>query len=508
MKIIKRIKNIFRKRSRIRNTYEGTKSDRFTADWMVNNLTSDEILRTALPTLRQRSRDLAINNDYAKNFFRKIKVNVVGPVGIGLQSKARRKNGKLDKTANTVIEAAWKKWIKKRYCSVCGTQSLKDILTAGIESIARDGEVIIRKVKGFKNPFRFALQLIEADHLDERLNKNLTDGWTLKLGIEKNEWGKPVRYHLFKNHPGDRQAPIGQRYITIPANEIIHPYIRERPSQSRGVPWIHTAILRLRMLGSFEEAALVNARIGASKMGFLIPDATNSAYEGDSKDSDGNTISEVEPGLIEKLPPGYDFKNFDPGYPQGEFQPFQKAMLRGIASGIGCSYNSLANDLEGVNFSSLRSGALEERDLWRALQSWFIESVLDEIFPEWLEMAIMTNQVSLNYMEIERLTAPKWQARTWDWVDPLKDMKARSMELDEKITSRHRVCAERGIDFEEVLEELAEEKKMMEAKGIAVDTLVKPDNKDVKNLLMIDEITEAVMEQLKEENLIGGNGRH
>ena len=39
----------------------------------------------------------------------------------------------------------------------------------------------------------------------------------------------------------------------------------------------------------------------------------------------------------------------------------------------------MANDLEGVNFSSIRSGTLEERDKWAADQQWFIETVLERI---------------------------------------------------------------------------------------------------------------------------------
>jgi len=52
--------------------YAGAKSDRLTADWITTNLVSDEILRWHLSKLRSRSRDLANNNDYMKNFLRKL----------------------------------------------------------------------------------------------------------------------------------------------------------------------------------------------------------------------------------------------------------------------------------------------------------------------------------------------------------------------------------------------------------------------------------------------------
>jgi len=457
--------------------YAGAKSDRLTADWITTNLVSDEILRWHLSKLRSRSRDLANNNDYMKNFLRKLKVNVIGPNGIGMQSKARLRNGNLDKRSNEKIEEAWQNWTKKANISVCGTLTFKDFISTAIETVARDGEVLIRKIKGYDNKFSYALQLLEADHLDENLNQDLANGNKIRLGIEKNRWGKPIAYHLLEKHPGETLAS-GQSYVRIPAEEIIHIFIKERPTQSRGVPWAHTAIIRLRMLGLYEEAALVNARIGASKMQAIIMSDSSGEFTGDGKDAYNNVVDEVEPGMRELLPPGTTLHDFNPQYPSQEYAPFNKAALRGIASGLGCSYNSLANDLEGVNFSSLRSGLLEERDGWKAIQSWFIENVLEEIFPVFLEMAILSGELNLSYAEIQRLTAPKWQGRRWEWVDPEKDINARITALSAGLTTRTRICAEQGDDFEEILEELKEEKKIITDSGLSffLDAIKKPEN--------------------------------
>lgn len=463
------IRRVLKQKPR-RRGYAGAKSGRLTADWLTSSgLVADEILRWQLAVLRNRSRDLAMNNDYAKNFFRKLQVNVVGPKGIILQNKARTRRGdKLDKPLNQSIEVAWKQWSRKKYASVCGTLSLRDLLNLAVVSVARDGEVFILKHSGYDNDFGYALQVLEADFLDEKLNKELSDGNTITLGVEKNRFGRPVAYHFFAVHPGNRQATAAQKYIRIPADKVIHLYIPERAGQTRGVPWLHTAIIRLRMLGAYEEASLVAARVGASKMGFIKPPETDE-YIGDDTDSQGNTISEVEPGLIEVLPPGADFQEFDPGQPSGEFPHFQKAMLRGIASGIGCSYNSLANDLENVNFSSLRSGLLEERDAWKTIQAWFIESLLDEIYDTWLDMAALTGKVKISPEGVDRAKSPRWQARVWEWVDPLKDIKARIAALDRALTSRTAICAEQGVDFEELVEQLAEERRVLEEYGLLDD---------------------------------------
>lgn len=460
----------FRKKEKMSRNYSGAKNSNSTADWLTTGLVADELLRWQLPKLRERSRDLQMNNDYMKNFLRKLKVNVIGANGIQMQSKARLKNGTIDKRSNELVEQAWKRWTKRRNASTCGTLSLKDIANAAIESVARDGEVLIRKIKGYDNQFNFALQIIEADHLDTLHNENLQNGNTIRLGIEKNAWGKPIAYWLWSKHPGEASTTINQtqKRIRIPAEEIIHMYLKERPTQSRGVPWAHTAIIRLRQLGAYEEAAIVNARIGASKMQTIIM-GEGHEYTGDATDPYGNKIDEVEPGMRELMPAGTQLHDFQPAYPSGDFGPFNKAMLRGISSGIGCSYNSIANDLEGVNFSSLRSGLLEERDSWKVVQLWFIEFFLDEVVRDWADMAILSGQLPLAYSDIDIIInedTPKWQGRRWEWVDPEKDINARITELKAGLTTRTRIAAEKGEDFEEILEELAEEQKMIDASGL------------------------------------------
>ncbi|HSW65199.1 MAG TPA: phage portal protein [Dissulfurispiraceae bacterium] len=447
--------------------YAAAKVDNLTADWLTSGQTSDEILRWSLSRMRERSRELSQNNDYMKNFLRKLRINVVGPNGISMQSKARKMNGVLDKTKNDLIEAAWREFNKRGSFSVCGTMGGRDFLCAALESVARDGDVLIRKVRGYDNAFRFALQLIEADYLDETYNEARPDGSRIVMGIEKNLWGRPIAYYLRTSHPGDSMQKGGPRHIRVPADEIVHPFIRDRATQSRGVPWGHSAIIRLRMLGAYEEAAIVNARVGASKMQSIIMGEGQDYTEGEPRDEYGNIVQEVEPGMREVLPFGTQIHDTMPPFPSAEHGIFTKAMLRGISSGFGCSYNSLANDLEGVNFSSLRSGLLEERDGWKALQAWFIENVLDEIYPAWLDMAILSGQLAINASTTDRLkAAPKWQPRRWEWVDPGKDIAARIDALGAKLTTRTRICAEVGEDFEDILEELAAEELMAKSFGV------------------------------------------
>lgn len=458
------------KKPRKRN-YTGAQVNNLTWDWVTANLTSDEYLRWNLKRLRERSRDLERNDDYMRNFLRKLEINTVGAKGIILQSKVYFKTtNDIDIKSNSIIEDEWRRWARQ-YVSVCETLSLRDFLKIILRTIARDGEVLICKIRGYDNPYRYALQILEADFLDEDLNQDLSNGNRIIMGVEKNRYGKPVAYHLFEKHPGERSY-AGNRHIRIPAEEILHLFIKERPTQSRGVPWVASAMIKLRMLGAYEEAEVVAARVAASKMGFFTEDIEGASYEGE-RDADGNFITEVEPGILERLPPGVDFKPFDPGQPSAEFSDFVKAMLRGISAGLGCNYNTLCNDLESVNYSSLRAGAIDEREYWMDIQSWFIDNFLERIYPEWLEMAVLAGRLPFSFQELERFIAPEWQPRRWDWVDPLKDVQAKILELKNGLTTRTRICAEQGIDFEDILEEIKRERALMEGYGIKIEDIDK-----------------------------------
>lgn len=452
--------------SRIYYGFVAAKNDRLTADWILpGRLGLDQLLKWALPVMRERSRDLARNDPYFVHFLRLLKINVIGPHGIKLQAKIRTENGDVDVVASRTIEQAWQRWAK-RYAEISQRCSLTELLRIILVSVARDGEVLIRLVRNADNPFGFALQVIEADYLDDSYNDERGNN-QIVMGVEKGRWGRPVAYWLLTRQPGDQRA----ERVRVPAEDIIHLFIRDYISQTRGVPWPHAAMLRLRMLGAYQEAEVVAARIAAAKMGFFV-ESFDAPYQQPSQNYD--MVTEVEPGVFKWLPPGVEFKPFDPGTPHAEFDDFTKAILRSVSSGLGCSYNELAGDYESVNYSSLRAAKLTDRDLWSLLQQWLIESVLEPIYEEWLRFAILKGAVPYSAEEFNRLTTVRWQPRRWDWVDPLKDVQAKVLELQHGLSSRTQICAERGIDFEDVLEELRREKELMDKYGISIISGDKP----------------------------------
>lgn len=459
--------------------FEAAVKDNLSAGWSTALYSADTILNTDLEKVRARSRVLAGNEPYIRNWLRIQTRNVVGPHGIRLQMrvpKSLKENemGELDEMANRVIENGWKEWSKRENCTVNKRHDFVAVQRLAYKSVKRDGEIFIRKVKGFKgNPFMFSLQLIEADHLDIKMNTSRPNGNYVRMGVEYNEWGEAVAYHFLEKHPGDYMVDsrFQSKRIRLPAEEVVHLYDPERVDQSRGFPEAVAAMTRSNMLNGYQEAELVAARTSSSKMGFFkTPDGES--YHGDDSefDEEGNereVITEADPGTFEELPEGFDFVPYDPQHPTTAFSSFIKTILQGIAAALGMSYPTMASDYEGVSFSSLRQANLNDRDGWKEEQQWLIENLHMQIFKEWLLMALTTGQLSpLAPSRFDRYNNASWRPRGWTWVDPGKEAAANKSNLEIGAESLTAIVSEQGRDIEEVFQERQKENKLAAKYGI------------------------------------------
>jgi lambda family phage portal protein len=450
--------------------FQGAMGGRLTLDWIASILSADQEIKGNLRLLRARARELSRNNPVAKSYLKLLVANVLGEKGIGYKPQVRNNDDSLNLAFNKKIEAAWSEWAKKGNCTVDGKLSFRAVQNLVVKTIATDGEVFIRVVRGFANKHRFALQIIDADQVDHLFSRFASQTENeIRMGVEVDEWGRPVAYYVNKKHPSDMGGSLLRE--RIPADQILHLFDPERVNQTRGITWFHPCMIELRMLGGYVEAELVAARTGAAKMGFLKYTDASSFEE---PNADAKYQIEAQPGVIETLPPGMEFQPWSPDHPAGAFPTFVKAMLRFVASSLGVSYNALASDLEGVNYSSMRSGLLIERDQWKMLQSFMKEQMLQPIFESWLSMALLAGALSLDSRDPARFLDGKWEPRGWIWVDPLKDVQAGILGIGAGLTSRDALISEQGGDVEEVFEQLGEEKKLAEEFDVDISVSAKP----------------------------------
>jgi lambda family phage portal protein len=464
-----------------KRSFEAANTGRLFSDWLTQTKSADSDIRYALKAMRARSRDLCQNNDYTRRYLNLVSTNVIGPKGITLQVRARETNGALDQVANQQLEAAFAAWGQPGVCTVDGKLSWVDAQRVFIESVARDGEAFVLFVEDNANPFRFRLQFIDPDFIDQDKNEMLANGNQIRMGIEVDSTGRAIAYHVRVKDPNDYQVGASDmKTVRIPADRMIHAFRVDRIGQTRGTPWTATAMTRLKMLGGYEEAELVAARVSASKMGFFVSESGDE-YQGDGNNVDGSLSMDVQPGQFAQLPAGVDFKAYDPQHPSTAFRDFEKAMLRGIASGLGVSYTSLANDLEAVSYSSIRQGLLEERDHWRLVQGWVVEHFCQPVYLRWLRQTLDAGVVNLPANKYFKFSATQWVPRGWQWVDPRNEAEAQIVAINNGLMTRTQALAERGLDIEDVMRERQAEEEIIAQFGVTLPGGTSPIAPEVEN---------------------------
>lgn len=486
-----------------KRSYAGANYDRLTEDFLAPLTTGDAEMRTRIRTLRQRARELERNEPYSRRFLGRLEDNIYDHHGITFRSLAgdwRRINGrlvfKIDDSDAAIIEEAYERWRRNPY--VTGDMDLNEGGRLSLRSVARDGDMLIRPVYGKRWNDGIALQLLEADMCDDYKNEIIRDpgpGGKVKrqvrMGVELDEYFTAVGYWILKEHPGDQQWWFSEGYWSerYPAEDFIHPFHRTRITQCRDVTWLCAIMRDLRMLDGYDEAAIVAARTGAAKMGFITrgyndPGAPFTGEEGFDDSEAGDKAMDAEPGLIEDLSqtPGLNFSAWDPAYPHEQYADFVKARLRRIGAALDTSYYAIANDLTEVNFSSIRAGLLEDREKFKALQTWWINREERKIFLAWLEAALINGtvrdpvtMVALPFSKLEKFQRCQFRPRRWPWVDPKNDAEADKLAVDNRFKSRSEVIEENSRNtFEKVILEQAKEQQFAEENGVE---LPDPDGK-------------------------------
>jgi lambda family phage portal protein len=460
-----------------KRSFYGANQGRLFSDFVSTSRSADSEIRPSLRILRDRCREISRNHPYARRYLQIMQTNIVGDVGVQMQVRKRNTDGSLDVVGNRQIERAFQAWGRKGFCTVDGRLSWVQAQRLFIETLARDGEVLIKKIRNPNgNDFGFTLQFLEADYLDEEYNTRLSNGNEVRMGVEiQKGTGKPLSYYMFEDHPHHDQnygSRTKRKHVRVSADQIIHCFMQERAGQTRGVPPMSNVLSKLKMLDGYQEATLVNARVAASKMGFFTS-PEGDGFIGDDYDGHAPMIDAAEPASFIQLPAGMSFESFEPSSGTESFSEFEKAILRSIASGLGVSYVSLANNLEGVSYSSIRQGTIEDRDHFKMMQKFMVDHFIDEIYRSWLEMAITVGRVQLPMQKYDLFADNViYRPRGFAWVDPQKEIAANVLALNNGIVSLQDIHAHYGRDTEEVFEQVDRERELADRYNI--DTAFQP----------------------------------
>lgn len=455
--LAKRVKGELKKkrnghaRQMIVRRYDAGKVDRLTADWLSATMSANREINDSLETIRNRARELEQNDDIARRYLAMVEANVVGR---GFQLR-------LEDGAD--VAAAFMRWMN--IAEISGKFSGPDAQRLMARTCARDGDFAILLFRGSEYPDGIGFQIIEGDLIDHNYNFSAPGFNRIVMGVEINEAGRTVACYIFDTHPGDFPQ-YGRKRRRVPVEDIIHVSRTERPGQTRAVSWMASSMRGIRMMHGYMEAELVASRVSSCKMGFYkIPPGEEFSPDGTDQ-ATGAPVSDASPGSFERIG-NLDFQPFDPQHPTTQFGAFVKACLRLIAGGLGVAYNNLANDLDSVSYSSIRSGTIEEREQWIVTQEWFARAAMHPLFQAWLKMAASFGAVAGGMATYEKFkNADKWTGRRWKWVDPQSDIAAEKERIALKLTTPSMLAAEQGEDYEAICRQMKADEAVCEKNGL------------------------------------------
>jgi lambda family phage portal protein len=443
--------------------YEGAAEGRRHNGWLMrNNPSVNLLINKDLKNLVARSRELSINNPYAKKAPYSIANNVVGTGIIPTPAISDRiENGKVKPIEGKekfleIVKIAWKDWAEKLSCDYNGDYSFYGLQYLVMKTVIVSGEVLaIRKpVKTDVNKYGFQILILEGDYIDttKKTEKDDDGGYTF-YGIKYDSRSKRKGYWIYDRHPSEGNA----QSTLVNIDDIIHVYDVERAGQNRGVPSAASTILKQRDLDDYEDAELLGKKAAACMPIFV----TN--QDPDAKD-ENDQIESIEPGAINYLNGGEQVTFATPPANNG-FSEFTKTQHRGIANGYLMTYEMLTGDLSNVNFSSGRMGAQE---FAKQVESWqylmLIPKFCDKAF-NWFAKSL-TIGAGLP-ADIEVLAS--WTAPRRTMIDPVKETNAQRTAMRSGLVSWSETVRQAGYNPDEVLKELTDDQKKFKDAGLMND---------------------------------------
>lgn len=426
-----------------------------------DNRSGDALTDGATETLRGQARHLDQNHDLARGALNCLVNNVVGAKGIGIEAQPKDASGAIHKEFSESLQKAFNEWARRP--DTTGEHTWPKVQRIMARAWFRDGEVLSKSLLGnvpflqHSSKVPFSIELLECDYLAE---VNSTRDM-ITQGVERNAWGKPRYYHLYKQHPGDYSSyQLDTRKVN--ADVIDHIKLTDRIRQARGVSVFAAVMNRLNDIKDYEDSERVAARISAA-MAMYIKKGDATMYT-DEDDEEGRSFP-IQPGAVfDNLMPGEEVGTIESNRPSALLQPFRDSMLKAVASGISASYSTIAKNYDGT-YSAQRQELVEQWVNYAVLSDEFISMFVDKVWRRFVSIAIASGVVKVP-SEVDRSTLfdAEYIAPSMPWIDPAKEAKGHDLNLALKLKSPQQIIRSTGAKPEDVLDQWERWDKELEAR--------------------------------------------
>ena len=310
------------------------------------------------------------------------------------------------------------------------------------------------------------MALLEADYLDFDAQGNQSRGESRIIqGVEVDTWGRPIRYHLWREHPGDegwvwsfnaRQGGIK----TVQARDISHVKFVRRLRQIRGVPIIHGVIRRMQDIKDLEESELIASRWDSQVLAFAknIPEFGDPEPGEPQKGKDDRPYKpfEMAPGMLLHTLDGEDIEVHTPSRPNAQLEKFRDGQIQMVAAGTGTRKSSISKNYDGT-YSSQRQELVEGRMSYDKYRQILIGSFYRPVWRRFIDTAVLAGQLSLRGIDRATLYRADYRGPAVPYIDPQKEVAAKAELVNQKLASRQQVIRDLGNDVQTTIEQIKED---------------------------------------------------
>jgi len=439
--------------------YDGASTGRRTSGWRKNATDANASTQGTLQTLRGVCRDLVRNSGWARKGVQVIGNNVVG---WGIQPRFKSKE----------VTAIWKKWAGTTKCHLRGRKTFYGLQRLAIDTVVQSGECLVirhrtdAQIRGHRFPLQ--LDVLEADYIDsnkEMFRGQSKDGNVIIQGVEIDSKGRRVAYWLHDAHPGSNLLS-GYTSRRVDAKDVLHIMREDRPGQLRGIPWFAPVVVKLHDFDDYEDAVLMRQKIAACFTAFVTNmEGTAQKIGPDGTVETSDAIDGLEPGMVHYLNDGESVEFASPPTVTDN-DSFARTTQRGIAAGIGVTYEDLTGDYSNVNFSSARMSRLAHQGNvhdWR--WNMLIPLMCDPSIDWFMEAATFAGLVPQDFDDTVLWTPPPMPM-----IDPEKEGLAFKRNLRSGLITFDEMILGQGNDPEEHWDTYASGLAELDRRKITLDS--------------------------------------
>ncbi len=464
---------------------QGGKLDRLTEEWNPGTIGPNRTFQMDGKRLRERARDLVLNNPKAAAA---VDAYIANVLECGITPKPRF----ADHDRRKLWSDAWDRWggctpHATREADITGKQTIYELAALWLREIIVAGGCLVhyveRPLRGRTLPT--AIELIPEERFADEVQysgPNTKTANPVINGVEIEEsTGRDLAYWVWSVEPNDLRFAFDKAPLRLPAEECEYSFFRNRIGQNRGYSLFHAAIVWLWALGYYTDNELAASEIKSSYAVMVktdpdhgdpnFADLFDSSPETGTTDYYGNTIEKLERGMVWRGVPGDEITGVGPNVPGGDSLPWIQLIDRSIAIGMGLSYEELCRDYSKGSFSSVRAAMNADRKRYRPLQKYAINHFCN---PTYRRFAAAGARVGLDGFprpaefaaDADTWLSVDWRPPGWESVNPRDDAQADDIKLKNGTTTRSAVIAKTGGDWEEVDEQRARELESEERRGL------------------------------------------